>query len=184
MKSDTEILTLYAQESTKELAFIALINQTQKKLYAVIFRILQDHNDTDDVLQDTYIKVWRSLHTFKGDSALYSWLYRIATNTCFTFIQKKKLTHTLDLPNDDEILSHAQMSNAVMPDINQLLLISLLEKAISQLPAKQRIVFCMRYYDETPYSTMAQILLTSEGALKASYHHAVKKIETFILNHI
>jgi len=138
-----------------------------------------EHEDANDVLQNMFIKVWNGLENFREDSQLYTWLYRIATNECLTFIEQKKKRSTVSM-NESE----AGLSNSVKADkhFDANRLEWKLQLAIQHLPDKQKAVFNLRYYDEMPYQEMSRVLETSEGALKASYHHAVKKIEDFILN--
>jgi RNA polymerase sigma-70 factor (ECF subfamily) len=138
-----------------------------------------DHDDANDVLQNAFIKVWKGLANFREDSQLYTWLYRIATNECLTFLDQQKKRASVSL-NDDE----NGLSNKVKADENfdSSKLEWKLQLAIQQLPERQRLVFNLRYYDEMPYEEMSRILETSEGALKASYHHAAKKIEDFLIN--
>jgi RNA polymerase sigma-70 factor, ECF subfamily len=138
------------------------------------------HDDADDVLQNTFIKAWKNLKDFKGDSKIYTWLYRIATNEAITHLNKSKRDKTDALDGYENHLSNL-LDNDEYFDGNAAQL--LLQKAILTLPEKQRIVFNMKYFDEMKYTEMSEILETSEGGLKASYHHAVKKIEEFLSNH-
>ena len=178
--SDEEILLLFRQENTKEKAFSILVKKYQERLYWHIRRILITHEDTNDVLQNMFIKVWRYLNDFRQDSGLYTWIYRIATNESLTYLQnqKKKATHSL---SDHENYLQNTLKSEKGFDANKLEW--KLQMAIQSLPKKQRAVFNLRYYDEMPYDKMAQVLETSVGALKASYHHAAKKIEEYIKNH-
>jgi RNA polymerase sigma-70 factor (ECF subfamily) len=139
-----------------------------------------DHDDTNDVLQNVFIKVWNGLGNFREDARLYTWLYKIATNESLSFLEQKKKKSAVPLGDVE-----AGLSNTIRADkgFDAAKLEWKLQLAIQQLPEKQRLVFNLRYYDEMPYSEISQILETSEGALKASYHHAAKKIEDFILNH-
>ena len=139
-----------------------------------------EHQDANDVLQNVFIKVWKGLDNFRQDSQLYTWLYRIATNECFTFLEKQKRSRTSSLDNEDNPLINKIEADKNF-DANKIEW--KLQLGIQKLPEKQKLVFNLRYYDEMPYEEMSKILGTSEGALKASYHHAVKKIEDFILNH-
>jgi RNA polymerase sigma factor (sigma-70 family) len=178
--TDTELLIQFRDPVTKERAYTAIIKKYQEKLYWHIRRMVVDHDDANDVLQNVFIRVWKGLENFREDSQLYTWLYRIATNECLTFIEQQKKRSSVSL-NDDE----AGLSNKVKADqhFDFQKLEWKLQLAIQQLPEKQRVVFNLRYYDEMPYEEMSKVLETSEGALKASYHHAVKKIEDFIKNH-
>lgn len=176
---DKELLHLFKDPTQKEKAFTKLIKKYQEKLYWHIRRIVVDHEDANDILQNLFIKVWKSLENFREDSQLYTWLYRIATNECLTFLEQQKRRTAVSL-NDVE----TGLSNKVKADENfdANKLEWKLQLAIQRLPEKQRVVFNLRYYDEMPYEEMSKILETSEGALKASYHHAAKKVEDFILN--
>ncbi len=139
-----------------------------------------DHEDANDVLQNMFIKVWNGLANFREDSQLYTWLYRIATNESLTFIEQQKKRSSVSFSDVESGLSNKIKAEKNF-DANRLEW--KLQLAIQHLPEKQRIVFNLRYYDEMPYEEMSKVLETSEGALKASYHHAAKKIEDFILNH-
>jgi len=177
---DSELLIQFRNPGTREKAFTAIIKKYQEKLYWHIRRMLVDHEDTNDVLQNVFIRVWNGLDNFREDAQLYTWLYRIATNESLTFIEQQKKRAAVSL---DEMES--SLSNKVKADkhFDPNKLEWKLQVAIQQLPEKQRVVFNLRYYDEMPYEEMSRVLETSEGALKASYHHAVKKIEDYILNH-
>jgi RNA polymerase sigma factor (sigma-70 family) len=177
--TDTELLIQFRDPVTKERAYTAIIKKYQEKLYWHIRRMVVDHDDANDVLQNVFIRVWKGLENFREDSQLYTWLYRIATNESLTFIEQQKKRSTVSL-NDDE----AGLSNKVRADqhFDFQKLEWKLQLAIQQLPEKQRVVFNLRYYDEMPYEEMSKVLETSEGALKASYHHAVKKIEDYLKN--
>lgn len=177
---DDALLEKFREEKTRESAFTELVKKYQERLYWHIRRILVDHDDTNDVLQNVFIKVWKGLDNFRSDSRLYTWLYRIATNECLSFLETKKKKSALSLSDYEDGLSN-QIKADKHFDVNKLEW--KLQLAIQKLPEKQRLVFTLRYYDEMPYEEMSKILETSEGALKASYHHAVKKVEEFILNH-
>lgn len=177
---DRELLLSFKDASTKEQAFTGIIKKYQEKLYWHIRRMVVDHEDANDVLQNMFIKVWKGLENFREDSQLYTWLYRIATNECLTFIAQQKKRSSISLSDDDNGMTNKLKSDSHF-DANKLEW--KLQLGIQKLPEKQRIVFNLRYYDEMPYEEMSKVLDTSEGALKASYHHAAKKIEDFILNH-
>lgn len=168
------LLLLLRQAHTQNRGFSMLIEQYQERLYRHIHRILQEHADADDVLQNTLIKAYRNIHQFNGRSGLFTWLYRIATNEALSFLSARKQRQTLEIQGDQE--------PAEAP-VDGDYLLSLLHQAVAQLPDKQRIVFQMRYFEEMPYDVISGILDTSPGALKASFHHAVKKIESFIRAH-
>ena len=177
-EDDKELVFRFKNVETKESAFTVILKKYQKKLYWHIRRMVIDHDDANDVLQNMFIKVWKGLGNFREDSQLYTWLYRIATNECLTFLEQQKKRNTISLSNSEGCLSN-KLKADVNFDANKLEW--KLQMGIQQLPEKQRIVFNLRYYDEMPYEEMSKILETSEGALKASYHHAAKKIEEFIL---
>ncbi len=177
---DQELLQQFRQAATKEKAFTAIVKKYQEKLYWHIRRMVVDHDDANDVLQNMFIKVWNALDNFREDSQLYTWLYRIATNESLTFLQQQKRRSAVSLSDVESGLSNKVKADTGF-DANKLEW--KLQMAIQQLPDKQRAVFNLRYYDEMPYEEMSRVLETSEGALKASYHHAVKKVEEFIKNH-
>ena len=177
--SDEEILELFRSETSRNMSLHYLITKYQEKLYWHIRKIVIDHDDTHDVLQNTFIKTWKGLGNFKADAKLYTWLYRIATNESISFLRQKK-TNVTSLNTIENYLSKTLESSPLfMGDEIQMKL----QKAVLMLPEKQRIVFNMRYYDETPYDEMSEILETSAGALKASYHIAAKKVEEYLLSH-
>ncbi len=181
MKSydDSEILSLFAAEKTKEKAFNILLKKYQKPVYFHIRRMVILHEDADDLTQDTFVKIWHNLHAFKKESKLFTWIYRIATNEAITFLNRKKRFYFLPFNNYESHLQNKLIDDSFFnADDVQLKL----HKAILTLPQKQRIVFNMKYFDAMKYDTMAVILNTSVGALKASYHIAVKKIEQFLKN--
>ncbi len=177
---DNELLLQFKNEVTRERAFTLIIKKYQEKLYWHVRRMVVDHEDANDVLQNMFIKVWKGLENFREDSQLYTWLYRIATNECLTFIAQQKKRSAISISDDDNGLSNKLKSDS---DFDANKLEWKLQLGIQKLPEKQRLVFNLRYYDEMPYEEMSRVLDTSEGALKASYHHAAKKIEDFILNH-
>jgi len=179
IQNDPELLELFRNPATKEQGFTGILKKYQEKLYWHIRRMVISHDDTDDVLQNMFIKVWKGLDNFREDSQLYTWLYRIATNESLTFLNQQKKRNTVSLSNDENGLSNKLKSDNNF-DANKLEW--KLQLGIQSLPEKQRLVFNLRYYDEMPYEEMSRVLDTSEGALKASYHHAAKKIEEFILN--
>lgn len=160
-------------------AFRELIARYSKPLYSHIRTIVIDHDDTNDVLQNTFIKVFKNLSAFKADSKLYTWMYRIATNESLTFIKQK--SRKSGISNEEvqqKAIQNLQADSYFEGETIQLQL----QKAIAQLPEKQQLVFKMKYFQEMKYDEIAEITDTSVGALKASYHHAVKKIESYINN--
>jgi RNA polymerase sigma-70 factor (ECF subfamily) len=178
-QDDKELLYLFRDPQTKQSAFTAILKKYQEKLYWHIRRMVVDHDDTNDVLQNMFIKVWKGLENFREDSQLYTWLYRIATNESLTFLEQQKKRASTSLSDVETGLENKLKADTNF-DANRLEW--KLQLAIQKLPEKQRVVFNLRYYDEMPYEEMSRVLETSEGALKASYHHAAKKIEEFILN--
>jgi RNA polymerase sigma factor (sigma-70 family) len=175
---DKVILGLFRDEKTRNTALTHLIAKYQQRLYWHIRKIVISHDDSDDVLQNTFIKVWKGLENFKEESQLYTWIYRIATNESLTLLRQKQKKNTTSIhPIEYELSKNLESDNYFSGDEIQLKL----QQAILTLPEKQRIVFNMRYYDETPYEEMSEILETSVGALKASYHIAAKKIEEILV---
>ncbi len=176
---DKELLHQFKQPENKERAYTAIIKKYQEKLYWHIRRMVVEHEDANDILQNMFIKVWNSLENFREDSQLYTWLYRIATNESLTFLEQLKRRSAVRLSDVEDGLSNKIKADENF-DGNKVEW--KLQLAMQKLPEKQRIVFNLRYYDEMPYEEMSRILETSEGALKASYHHAAKKIEDYLLN--
>lgn len=177
---DDEILSKYRDPVSRDAALSLLIKKYQKPLYWHIRKIVIDHDDADDVLQTTFINTWKGLENFKGDSALYTWLYRVATNEALGFLRKKQKTNTESIhPIEYQLGKNLESDNYFRGDEIQLKL----QQAILTLPEKQRLVFNMRYYDEMPYEKISEILETSVGALKANYHHAAKKVEEYLREH-
>ncbi|MDD2792437.1 MAG: sigma-70 family RNA polymerase sigma factor [Sediminibacterium sp.] len=177
---DVEIVAAFKKAATKERAFTFLVKKYQEKLYWHIRRLLPAHEDANDVLQNIFIKVWNGLESFREDSRLYTWLYRIATNESLSFLEQQKKKAAVDFDQLGETYSNSVRADENF-DANRLEW--KLQLAIRQLPDKQKLVFNLRYFDEMSYDEMSSILDTSAGALKASYHHAAKKIEEFIKNH-
>ena len=176
MKDEQEFIQRLISKDTKESAFNELLQLYKERLYWHIRHIVKSHDDADDVLQNTFIKVYRSIHNFKGDSKLYSWMYRIATNESITHINKN--SKRMQLSSEEY---QNQAINNLKADVyfeGDDIKIQL-QKAISTLPQKQQLVFNMKYFDDLKYKDMSEILDTSEGALKASYHIAVKKLKPF-----
>ena len=176
---DKELLAQFKDPSSREKGFTGIIKKYQEKLYWHIRRLVVDHEDANDVLQNMFIKVWKALDNFREDSQLYTWLYRIATNESLSFIESQKRRASVPFSDVESRLSNKLKADK---DFDANKAEWKLQLAMQQLPEKQRVVFNLRYYDEMPYQEMSIVLDTSEGALKASYHHAVKKIEHYILN--
>lgn len=175
---ELDLLAEFANEATRNRAFTKLMERYRKALYWHIRRMVLDHDETDDLLQNTFIRCYQSLDRFEARSGLYTWLYRIATNLCLSHLSQKKRRRMLSL-SDDTVRMEAELKR-VTPQERMGSPEYLLEKALLKLPPKQRLVFQMRYYDELPYEQMSEILGTSEGALKASYHLAFKKVEAIL----
>ena len=162
---------------TKEKAFRILIKEYKERLYWHIRKIVISHDDADDVLQNTFIKIFKGIDNFKQDSKLYSWMYRIATNESITFINKRARERNIDITEmKQELVSNLQSDRWFSGNDIELIL----QEAVATLPEKQQLVFNMKYFDHMKYQEISDILDTSVGGLKASYFHAVKKIELFI----
>lgn len=177
---DQQLIASFKNERTKEVAFTSLVKKYQERLYWHIRKMVVSHDDTHDILQNVFVKVWKKLGEFRQESALFTWLYRIATNETLTWIEQEKRRSSIALPADTEIFAERI---AAQKDFDPSKIEWKLQQAVASLPDKQRLVFNMRYFDEMPYDRMSEVLDTSTGALKASYHHAVKKIEVFLLGH-
>ncbi len=175
--TDEEILEKFYEPASRNWAFHVLVKQYQRKVYYHIRRMVIDHDDSDDLVQETFIKVWKGLDNFHGKSALYTWIYRIATNECLNFLAKKRRRFFLPLADVE-----AELKNKIDNDthITGDEILKHFQKALLTLPEKQRLVFNMKYFDEMKYEEISEVLGTSVGALKASYHHATKKIEDYI----
>jgi RNA polymerase sigma-70 factor (ECF subfamily) len=177
---DTVIIDMILEEVTRDAGFKALMVKYQEKLYWHIRRMVHHHEDADDVIQNTFIKVYRNISNFKKESQLFTWLYRIATNESITFLKQKKKRDGQDGMDNELSIQHLKADEYFDGDEAQ----ELLALAMNQLPDKQKVVFNLRYYEEMSYADMSEVLETSIGALKASYHHAVKKIENYLKNAI
>ena len=175
---DEKLLVAQLKNSkSQEQAFRNLMSLYKERLYWHIRKIILSHEDADDVLQNTFIKIFKNIHSFNEKSKLYSWMYRIATNESITFINKKATKQNVDISElQFKMAENLESDTYFSGDEIQLLL----QKAIVTLPEKQQLVFKMKYFEELKYKEISEVLETSVGALKASYHHAVKKIETFI----
>lgn len=175
---DQALLALLQSPATREAGFRELLRTYQERVYWHIRRIVSTHEDADDATQNTFIQVYRHVGKFEGKSQLYTWIYRIATNEALGLLRRQKRQQTFAVDNELAIeQAHQQAEDA---PIDAEALQAKLTAAIAQLPEKQRLVFNMRYFDDLPYKDISAILGTSEGGLKASYHHAVKKIEAFL----
>jgi len=175
--SDAELLEKVANPETRNFGFNLLVRKYQQKVYWLIRKMVIDHDDADDITQETFIKVWQALPNFRGDSQVYTWIYRIATNECLSFLNKKKRRFFLPIGDlENELASKLDENPELTGDEIQ----AKLQRAILTLPDKQRLVFNLKYFDEMKYEDMSEVTGTSVGALKASYHLAVKKIEVFL----
>jgi RNA polymerase sigma-70 factor (ECF subfamily) len=176
---DSILLQWYHTPSTREKGFTALVTKYQQPLYWHIRRMVIQHADADDVLQNVFLKVWKGLEGFREESNLYTWLYRIATNESLSFLDREKRRGVVNM-DEEGVNPAAQAQLKADPHFDENKLEWKLQMAIQQLPEKQKVVFNLRYFDEMGYREMSEVLATSEGALKASYHHAVKKIEEIL----
>ncbi len=172
--SDIELVARFKEPSTCNQAFEMILDKYQKRTYWLVRRIVINHDDADDLVQNTFIKVWENLANFREDAKLFTWIYRIATNESLQFLQKKRNVSLEEL--DSDLVAYLETGSYF--DGNEAA--RKLQTAILQLPEKQRLVFNLKYFDNLKYEEMEKITGTSTGALKASYHHAVKKIENFI----
>ena len=175
--SDQELLEKFREEGSRHYAFNLLVKKYQQRLYWHIRRIVIDHDDSNDIIQNVFIKVWKALDGFRNDSQLYTWLYRIATNESITFLNSKKKRFTISFDDVEHELSNSLSSDTYFSGEKIQLK---LQQAVLKLPTQQRIVFNMKYYDGMKYEEISAILGVSVGGLKASYHHAVKKIEKYL----
>lgn len=171
-----ELESRLRDSSTCRDAFTEVIRLYSEPLYWQIRRLVQNHEDANDLLQNTFMKAWSSIENFRGDAKLSTWLYKIAINESISFLARERKRLNLSLDDEESMLVNAIEADTEI-DGDQLAL--KLRKAIASLPEKQRIVFNMKYFDEMKYEQMSEILGTSVGALKASYHIAVKKIEQY-----
>jgi RNA polymerase sigma-70 factor (ECF subfamily) len=176
--TDADLIRLFRIPSSRESAFNQIIARYKENLYWHIRKIVISHDDTDDILQDCFVKVWNSLDNFREDSGIYTWLFRIATNEALSFLRSKKKRNFVPWPGNENHLT-GSLASELIYDGDALAI--KLQQAVLSLPEKQRLVFNMKYYDDMKYEDIAAILGTSVGALKASYHHAVKKIENLVL---
>jgi RNA polymerase sigma factor (sigma-70 family) len=177
--NDQELLSKIRNPETRNYGFNMLVRAYQQRVYGLVRKMVIDHDDADDLTQEVFIKVHKSIDTFREDSQLFTWIYRIATNESLTFLSKKRRRFFLPIEDIGKELSTKIDS---MPALDGDEIQKKLQKALLTLPDKQRLVFNLKYYEEMPYAEMAAVTGTSEGALKASYHHAVRKIEDFLQN--
>jgi RNA polymerase sigma factor (sigma-70 family) len=171
--NDVEILALLSKPETAERGFRVLVQMHNPRLYSVVYRLMGNHPDTDDALQNTYIKAFCNLTSFENRSSLGTWLHRIAIRESLTLLEKRQR-----LPVSSDTIEMFEKADSTSFDAEKA--VDLLEKAIESLPQKQALVFKLRYFEEMPYAEMSQSLQTSEGALKASFHHALQKVQLFL----
>lgn len=177
MTEEEQLILKLQSDKDKDAAFKELLRLYKERLYWHIRKIVLDHDDADDVLQNTFIKVYKNIGGFKGESKLYSWMYRIATNEAITFLNAKAKRNNSSIEKEKE-LAIKNLETDVYFEGDEIQL--KLQKAIATLPEKQQLVFNMKYFDETTYEELSEILNTSVGALKSSYHIAVKKITSYL----
>lgn len=175
--TEQDLVTLIQDESQRKKAFEWIVRANKEQIYFHVRRMVLSHEDADDITQNTFIKAWKALSKFRGESKMSTWLFRIATNESITFLNKKKRLYGVALDDVENQLPTALMED-VLFDGNEIE--THLQLAIATLPEKQKAVFLLRYYDEMPYQEISEITGTSVGGLKASYHHAVAKIEQYI----
>jgi RNA polymerase sigma factor (sigma-70 family) len=174
---DKELLSKIRNPETRNYGFNLLVREYQKRVYWHTRKMVIDHDDADDLTQEIFIKIHRYIDGFREDAQLFTWIYRIATNECLSFLQRKKRRFFLPIGDvEGELTTKLENTSGLSGDEIQLKL----QKALLKLPDKQRLVFNMKYFDDMPYEQISEITNTSVGALKASYHHAVKKIEYFL----
>jgi len=173
---DSDIIKLY-RSGEQQQAFNLIVRKYKERLYWHIRRMTSDHTLSDDILQNVFIKVWKALDTFREDSKLYTWLYRIATNETITALKRERLRAAISLSDYSSTVARRLTTENYFSGDNIQLAI---QKAISKLPPKQRTVFTLRYFDEMKYEEISEILNTSEGSLKASYHHAYVKVQQWV----
>jgi RNA polymerase sigma-70 factor (ECF subfamily) len=174
---EREVLVLLQDKETRTAGFEMIVREYSEQLYWQIRRMVLSHEDANDLLQNTFIKAWVNIDYFRADAKLSTWLYRIALNECLTFLNKQRATSTVPIDDPEAtVIQRLESDSYFSGDRAQLLL----QKALLSLPEKQRMVFNLKYYQEMKYEKISEILGTSVGALKASYHHAVKKIEKYL----
>ncbi len=179
LEDDKDILERFQNSESRNHAFNLLVRKYQERIYWHIRKMVIDHEDANDLTQDVFVKVFKNLAKFKGDSQLFTWIYRIATNECLNFLKKKKKRFFLPIHDvEKELAQKVDEGKYISGDEIQLKL----QKALLTLPEKQRLVFNMKYFDEMKYEQISEILGTSVGGLKASYHIASKKVEAHVRN--
>ena len=179
--NEKEIIALLQEPMRQREAFECIVKEYSEQLYWQIRRLVFSHDDANDILQNTFIKAWINIDYFRGDAKMSTWLYRIALNECLTFLNKQRAANQLSIDEaDKELLNKLESDTYFDGDDTQKIFL----QAIHTLPEKQQIVFNLKYFKEMKYEEISEIVGTSIGALKASYHHAVKKIEAFLEKHL
>ena len=179
--NEKEIIALLQEPTRQREAFECIVKEYSEQLYWQIRRLVLSHEDSNDILQNTFIKAWMNIEYFRGDAKMSTWLYRIALNECLTFLNKQRAANQLSIDEaDKELLNKLESDTYFDGDDTQKIFL----QAIHTLPEKQQIVFNLKYFKEMKYEEISEIVGTSIGALKASYHHAVKKIEAFLEKHL
>jgi RNA polymerase sigma-70 factor (ECF subfamily) len=179
--TEEEVVKRLSNPDAQRDAFAQVVTELSEKLYWQIRKMVLNHDDASDVLQNTFMKAWMNIDSFRGESKISTWMYKIAANECITFLNKQKSLNSIPLDDADSYLLQAMKADEYF-DGDEL--DEKLQKAILTLPEKQRLVFTMKYQDDMKYEEISEVLGTSVGALKASYHHAVKKIQDILLNDI
>ncbi|MGR3809464.1 RNA polymerase sigma factor [Jiulongibacter sp. NS-SX5] len=180
MNEDQEIIELLKNQEDHPVAFRKIVSTYKERLYFLIRKIVIDHDDTDDVLQEAFVKIWKNLEKFRGDSNLYTWLYRIATNEALSFLRRRKKSRNISFDENPELLQMLEKGGGKAQHISGDDISVALQKAVLQLPEKQRVVFNLKYFEHLTYDEISEITETSVGGLKANYHAARKKIEEII----
>lgn len=180
MKIEDEIKQLLEDTETHDKAFRLIVRHYKERLYFLIRKIVIDHDDTDDVLQEAFVKIWKNLDKFRGDSNLYTWLYRIATNEALTFLRRRKDARNISMDENPELMNMLEAGGQKAQLLSGEDIEIQLQKAVLQLPEKQRIVFNLKYFENLTYEEISEITDTSVGGLKANYHAAKKKIEEIL----
>jgi len=178
-EADAYIFSMLKDPALRDKGFLKLMDTYKVPVYWYIRRLVESHEDAEDILQETFINVYRFAHTFKGESRIFTWLYRIATNECTKYFRKNRHWIKKGVNITEEMAGNLSGNDA---EHSEKILVKF-QQAILQLPEKQRIVFNMRYYDELSYEDMGQILNTSVNALKTNYHYACEKIKQYLINH-
>lgn len=171
---EKDIIASLKKPESRNFGFNQLVRSYQQRIYWLVRKMVIDHDDADDLVQEIFVKVWLSIDKFREESKLYTWIYRIATNECLNFLRKKRRRFFIPI-HDIENELEAKLNNNLTPDVEDIEM--KLQKALLKLPDMQRLVFNLKYYDDLTYQEIAEITNTSVGGLKANYHHAVKKVE-------